>query len=215
MQKLVIFLKAPRRGTVKTRLAAALGPEAALAAYRELVERILSQLRELPPVELRFTPDDAREEIQPRLAPGWSAASQGPGDLGTRLTRAFADAFAAGAGRVVVIGSDCPEVTAADIREAWTALGSHDLVLGPAHDGGYWLVGLRRPAPELFADISWSTASVFEETLARARSQGLGVRLLRTLRDVDTPEDWEHYRASHPRAETGAAEQPSLEARLV
>ena len=193
--RLIIFVKAPRAGFVKTRLAAALGPHGALAAYRALVERVLGELSPLRDVELRFTPDDAASEISTWLRPCWRTAPQGEDDLGARMSRAFAEAFASGATRVVLIGSDCPHVTTGDIAAAAAALDDHDAVLGPAEDGGYWLVALRAPAPGLFGQIAWSTEGVLTQTLARAQSLGLRVHLLRTLPDVDTVEDWQRYLA--------------------
>src|SRR5207245_4583452 len=125
------------------------------------------QLSPLKQVQLRFTPDDAREEIERWQAAGWELQAQGEGDLGRRLRVAFDQAFLHGAGRVVIIGSDCPAVTVKDIRAAWDALERDDVVLGPARDGGYWLVGLRRAHPELFEAIEWSTGSVLDHTLLR------------------------------------------------
>lgn len=194
-EKLIVFLKAPRPGLVKTRLADVIGPQAACVAYRKLVELLLDQLRELPFVELRHSPDDATSEIAPWVAAGWSCRPQGAGDLGQRLRAAFDDAFAHGAERAAIIGSDCPYVTAEDIRAAWSALSRRDVVLGPAGDGGYWLIGLRRPQPELFHDIPWSTEQAFRETMTRIQSAGLSVHLLRTLEDVDTEADWRRFLA--------------------
>lgn len=197
--RLIVFVKAPRVGFVKTRIAEALGAEAAAAVYRTLVERVLANLAGLSEVELRFAPDDARLEIEPWLRRGWRAWPQGEGNLGARLQRAFAEAFVAGARRVVV-GSDCPDVCAEDIREAWQALATADVVLGPANDGGYWLIGLAQPQPRLFADMPWSTAGVFRQTLERARALGLRVAQLRQLADVDTAADWQAFQAGLGRA---------------
>ena len=193
--RLLIFLKAPRPGHVKTRLAAALGPERATEAYRFLVETLLHRLAELPTAELRFAPDDAAAEIRAWLHPGWTLAPQGPGDLGQRLTTAFAAAFADGAERVVIIGSDCPDVSVCDIEFAWSALHTNDVVLGPATDGGYWLIGLRHPAPELFTAMPWSTPQVFAETCARCARHRLRLQLLRELTDIDEPADWQSFTA--------------------
>ena len=187
--KLIIFLKAPRLGEVKTRLAKALGRERARDAYRQLVDTLLRNLRKLPDVELCYTPADAKDEITPWLQPGWTAVPQTTGDLGARLT----DAFNRGA---VIIGSDCPYVTAKDIREAFEALRTCDLVVGPATDGGYWLIGLRQPQPSLFTNIPWSTENVLAETLARAKTAGLKIHLLRLLADIDTAEDWETFQST-------------------
>lgn len=196
-RRLCVFLKAPRAGFVKTRLAASLGDAAALAAYRRLLDVTLNPMRELTEVELRFTPDDAAAELTEWLNPGWTMVPQGGGDLGERLLRAVTEANAHGVERVAIIGSDCPQVTAADIRLAWARLEQHDLVLGPARDGGYWLIALRAVRPELFQDIPWSTGQVLPQTLARADELGLSVSLLRELRDVDTVADWEEFLATN------------------
>jgi len=202
-QRLIIFVKAPRPGTVKTRLGAALGPKAAVQVYVELVEALVTRLASLPNVELRFAPDDAAAEIQPWRKPGWLLVPQGPGGLGRRLERAFGEAFARGARRVVVIGSDCPEVSPEDVELAWTALRRNDVVLGPARDGGYWLVALRRPQPALFRRISWSTERVLRQTLTRCQARRLKVRCLRELEDVDTEADWRAYRRCRLREHRG------------
>jgi rSAM/selenodomain-associated transferase 1 len=197
--RLVVFTRAPRPGSVKTRLAEAIGAEAACGAYRQLVEALLANLTALPGVELRFTPADASAEVNPWLRADWSAVPQSEGDLGQRLHAAFAAHFLADAQRVIIIGSDCPDVTAADIEDAWLALEGHDVVLGPALDGGYWLIGLRAASPELFADMPWSTDRVFGETMHRARERNMRVAVLHELSDVDTPADWERWtRRSHP-----------------
>jgi rSAM/selenodomain-associated transferase 1 len=211
-EQLIVFVRAPRPGTVKTRLALALGPAAACAAYRTLVDTLLRRLAGLPNLTLRFTPDDAHAEIADWLAPGWRAQAQGAGDLGARLHAAFASAFDAGARRVAAIGSDCPELTEGDVREAWRALRGHDVVVGPATDGGYWLIGLREARPELFAGVDWGTSRVLEQTLALARAHGLRVHRLRERRDVDTAEDWRAFlaRASDPLL-TAAAPAPAAD----
>jgi hypothetical protein len=194
-KKLIVFLKAPRPGEVKTRLAETLGAEAACAAYRRLLTTLLENLAALERVELCFSPSEAGREVQPWARPGWSLAEQGAGDLGERLQRAFQRAFHAGAGRVVILGSDCPEVAAADIDDAWAALSAHDVVLGPATDGGYWLIGLRAARPELFQGISWSTSEVLRQTLDRIREAGLRAHLLRELSDIDAEADWRRFLA--------------------
>jgi len=198
-ERLIIFLKAPRLGLVKTRLAKTMGVEAACMAYRQMLTTLVDNVGALSGVELRFAPDDAESEIQPWLRSGWQTRPQGEGNLGQKLCRAFSDAHSAGAKRVVIIGSDCPEVSAADIREAWTALKNHDVVVGPATDGGYWLVGLRQPQPQLFQGIRWSSETVLAETLQRAKSSQLRIELLRILADVDTEKDWREFLDSSPR----------------
>jgi len=194
-EHLIVFVKAPRPGLVKTRVAESVGADAACMVYTCLADCLFVWLRTVPEIELRFTPDDAAGEIQRWMRPGWTAVPQGPGDLGERLDRAFAEAFRRGAQCVVVIGSDCPDVRTADVRDGWQSLQTHDVVLGSATDGGYWLIGLRAPQPDLFRGIAWSSSAVLYETTARARAAGLTVHQLRELGDVDTIEDWQRYLA--------------------
>jgi rSAM/selenodomain-associated transferase 1 len=196
---LIIFLKAPRPGAVKTRLARSIGAAEACAAYRTLVEMLLDSLSSLGDVTLRFAPDEARSEISDWLRPGWQAQPQGPGDLGQRLEAAFDDAFNAGAHRVVIIGSDCPDVSVEDARAAWGALVTHEVVLGPAEDGGYWLIGLRGMHRELLQGIPWSTSQVLPQTLQRARAANLRVHLLRPRTDIDTEAEWRTFCARQSR----------------
>ena len=193
--QLIIFLKAPRVGVVKTRLGETIGAEAACAAYRQLLDQLVGCLSDQRDVVLRFAPDDALAEIEPWLRPGWRAASQGPGDLGARLQRGFAEAFAEGAQRAVVIGSDCPTVTSDDISDAVNQLETHEVVVGPARDGGYWLIALRQLQAGLFANMAWSTPAVLAETLRRADQAGLRIHRLRELSDVDTAADWFEFLA--------------------
>lgn len=195
--KLIVFLKAPRPGLVKTRLAATVGEKIACEIYRELVKTVLDNVAVFPEVELRFAPDESAAEIKPWLRPGWTMTPQGPGDLGQRLHAAFSDAFDRCHQSVTAIGSDCPEFTASDIESAQAALESADVVLGPAADGGYWLIAMKKLQPALFEGIAWSTPAVLTQTLDRAKGRGLKVSLLRTLADVDTEEDWRRFLAGH------------------
>jgi len=199
MKKLIVFVKAPRPGAVKTRLAKAIGGPAAAAAYRQLVETLLNQLQGLGGVEVCFSPDDAAGEVQHWLKEGWSSSPQGDGNLGQRLQSAFRRAFQAGAKHVAIIGSDCPAVKVEDIREAWGGLQTHDVVLGPATDGGYWLIGLRQLQPNLFRGVQWSTENVFAATIQRVRHAGLSLHLLRELVDVDTNREWRAFLAAQNR----------------
>ncbi|HVY70142.1 MAG TPA: TIGR04282 family arsenosugar biosynthesis glycosyltransferase [Verrucomicrobiae bacterium] len=191
--RLVVFVKAPRTGKVKTRLAATIGDQAACNAYRVLALASLRQLQAFTNGELRFSPDEARGEIEPWRPAGWLARPQGDGDLGGRLARAFDEHFASGAARVVIVGTDCPYLTPADIHSAWLALETHDLVLGPARDGGYWLIGLKQSHTLLLRDISWSTADVLNQTLQQAAKLNLRAQLLRELEDVDDESGWRAF----------------------
>jgi rSAM/selenodomain-associated transferase 1 len=205
---LIVFVKAPRPGAVKTRLASRLGEGRAAALYRALAEE---QVRRTAPradeYERRFffDPPEARAELADWLGPQ-AYVSQGEGDLGARLVAAFAEVFARGARRAAVIGTDVPWMSRDDVLEALESLDHADLAIDPATDGGYYLLALRRAEPELFRDIPWSTSGVLEATLARAAARGLGVNVLRTLGDVDTLDD---LRASWTRV------RPLLDATLA
>lgn len=187
---LLIFLKAPRAGEVKTRLAASLGKARALRAYRQLVAHTLAAVPPDWSVEIHYAPRGARADMRRWLGARWRLRVQSSGDLGVRLTRAFAGAFARGARRVIAIGGDCPTLDAATLERAAQTLRARDVVLGPACDGGYYLIGLRRAAPELFVEIPWSTADVFPTTLRRARAARLSLMRLEEREDVDDLASW-------------------------
>jgi rSAM/selenodomain-associated transferase 1 len=211
---LVVFVKEPNPGAVKTRLAASIGPADAAALYRVLVETVLDATTPGRGEYERlvfFDPPEAGERMRSWL-PSGRLRRQGRGDLGARMADAFARAFARGASRVVLVGSDAPGLARGDVRDAFSALGAHDAVLGPSEDGGYYLVGLKAPRPALFEGMAWSTPSVRERTLERAASAGLSVALLRPLRDVDTLVD---LRAEWERLVAPLARRPELRQRLA
>gem|GEM_PF-51720 len=186
----LVFAKAPRPGEVKTRLAADLGPEEAARIYRQMGRQVVDQLRD-GPFRLRVchTPADAEAEMRAWLGEeGLEYRPQSSGDLGRRMDRASQEALRE-TGRVCIVGTDAPDVDAPLVRDALAHLEDHDVVFGPARDGGYYLVALRRPAPTLFQGIPWSTDRVLEESLAAAARSNLSVSTLPMLSDVDRVED--------------------------
>ena len=189
--RLLVFVKAPRPGAVKTRLAAVLGDDGAARLYRVLADE---EIRRTAPRAgeydrtFLFTPPDARLEIE-RWLPGEALEAQAGEDLGDRMSRAFASAFAAGARRVAIIGTDVPSCGREHVADAFRSLDDHDVVLGPTHDGGYYLIALDRPRPALFQSIPWSTPSVLPATAERAGVLGLTLRMLDPLHDIDTVQD--------------------------
>lgn len=190
---MLVFVRAPERGRVKTRLAAAIGDDAALRVYRRLAEHALRETAALADegvqVRVHHTPADAGPVVRAWLGEGPAYLPQAAGDLGARMEDAFARAFAGGAERVVIVGSDLPELSADLLRRAFDALDAHPAVLGPARDGGYYLMGLTRPVPGLFDGIAWSTPQVLAATLERFRAAGIVPAMLETLADVDEAED--------------------------
>ena len=196
--RLAILAKLPRPGFTKTRLIPHLGPEQAAIIQHRLTTHTLRQAAATPhQVHLaappHTTPDEAISEARHLYGP-WRAYKEQPqGDLGQRIKAAFRDAFDQGADRALVIGSDCPELTHADLQQASHALDHAPAVIGPAKDGGYWLMGITRESSHnldmLFRDIPWSTSAVFQKTHQRLTEANLHPATLRTLSDVDQPED--------------------------
>jgi rSAM/selenodomain-associated transferase 1 len=186
--------KYPEPGQVKTRLAATLGPQRACALYRAFVLDLAERLRPLPlEVTWAYWPPTAPFST---LVPGARCRPQEGADLGERMERVMSAALAGGPIPVVVIGADAPHVRLTILTAAVESLRTGaDLVLGPAADGGYYLIGLRAPKPELFADVAWSTPTVLAETLGRARRLGLRTRVLPETFDIDSPDDLERLSA--------------------
>lgn len=190
---LLVFAKAPRPGAVKTRLAAAVGPDAAAEAYRRMGRMIAVQLADAPAeMTVCFDPPGTEAEMRRWLDPlPRRYLPQGHGDLGERMARLVRRALTGPdrADRAVVVGTDAPTVDGAVATRALNALDSADIVLGPSTDGGYYLIGLNAPCPDLFRSIPWSTSSVLAATAARAREQGLDVTYLEMQADIDTLAD--------------------------
>jgi rSAM/selenodomain-associated transferase 1 len=195
LNELLVFAKAPRAGSVKTRLAETIGAEQACRAYRRLLSEVISRVTPIRNVTLCYSPADATDELRHFVPAHWTFRAQQGRDLGERLQNALALSFASGAKRVVVIGSDCPEICTGDIEKAWSELHVNDVVFGPATDGGYWLIGLNKVYPELFEDVAWGSASVLEQSVTRAKMLGLKIAMLRPLCDVDTEADWNAFLA--------------------
>lgn len=188
---LIIFARAPAPGRVKTRLASVLGDEATLALYRAFLADLGRRLGHDPRWQTRWVIEPTGEPFPDEIAEGLPVMEQRGGDLGERMRGAFVDALADGHEAVVLIGSDVPELAPERIAEAFAALErGRDLVLGPAFDGGYVLIGARR-VPEVFDGIRWGTSEVLAATIVRAEHLGLTVELLPASHDVDRIEDVE------------------------
>ena len=194
--RIVIFAKAPVRGKVKTRLVPALGVAgAALLAQRMLADTVDRALAAgLANTELCASPHPEDPQWAGHLPAGVRLANQGEGDLGRRLAAAATRVIDAGE-RVLLIGTDCPELDSTRLRGAAAQLDRHDAVILPAHDGGYVLLGLARTDPSLFADIAWSTSTVAETTIARIRTLGWSLYIGDTLSDIDEPADLDRVQA--------------------
>ncbi len=191
-----IFIKNPQKGRVKTRLAASVGDEQALLIYKEL----LNYTRKI------VTHSSAAKEVWYSefvdLEDNWNARVfkkklQEGIDLGARMKNAFRDSYKNKKPEsVVLIGSDCAELTEGIISRAFESLRGSDLVFGPAKDGGYYLVGMSKYIPEIFDEIAWSTERVLNQTLLKVKLLNHSFVLLPELNDVDTIEDWEKVKST-------------------
>jgi uncharacterized protein len=189
---LIIFGRYPIPGKTKTRLIPTLGPAGAAELQRRLTEKTLETAKAFAfPLRIDVGvcfEGGSDQKMRRWLGSGVSFSPQVKGDLGVRMSSAFFDAFRGGARRVVLLGTDIPELKANNLRHAFDALAENDLVIGPSTDGGYWLIGLNRPAP-LFEGINWGTGAVLGQTLSLADEQGLRAKELDVLTDIDTAED--------------------------
>jgi len=190
--QLVIMAKAPVAGTVKTRLAKSIGSGEATSFYRAMTASAVRRLTTTRRWKswLAVTPD--RSAAEPYWPEGIDIVSQGKGNLGDRMGRLF-DVLPPGP--VVIIGTDIPDIEPADVAGAFKALGGNDAVLGPAPDGGYWLIGLKRTPRVLkpFDNVRWSSRHALQDTLANL--EGRRVALLRELNDIDTAQEYGAWRA--------------------
>jgi rSAM/selenodomain-associated transferase 1 len=195
-ETLLIMARRPQAGAVKTRLSPPLSPQQAAELYAACLADTLALAESFPAVGrvIAVHPPEAQAEFA-RLAPDWVRLAQHGAGLGERMRHALAAVFAAGAQRVALIGSDTPHLPAGALAAAFAALREGaDMALGPAEDGGYYLIGLRQPHPELF-EIEMGTPQVGAQTRARAAQQGLRVAQLPVNFDLDTAADLERLRA--------------------
>jgi rSAM/selenodomain-associated transferase 1 len=217
LQSLAIFARAPRPGEVKSRLARVLGTQAAVECYSALLRDTLELAVSLPDwtTVVAYTPDDAFAPAPSSLANFWNGPRlpQKGADLGERMSHCLQTLHAAGAARVVIIGSDCPDLETGNLVRAFALLENRALVFGPAHDGGFYLIGAAAEystrLSQLFEGVVWSAASTLQAVLENARKLELRYALLPVQRDVDTPDDLcdltarlqiEHSRAPHTAA---------------
>lgn len=198
-QHLIVYAKRPLPGYAKTRLAAGIGAEEAAGVYARLLYGYLLDLLHADLEETRIELAVAAPEDAPFFAaafPELLVRTQVAGDLGARIAASFAQAFAAGAEYVVLTGSDIPSLDSSIVRAAFAMLENGPAVIGPSHDGGYYLLGLRAPGAPVFEGIAWSTSAVLAQTEALIRTAGLTLAYLPALADLDTVEDYRAWRAA-------------------
>ena len=184
--KAILVYRSPIEGKVKRRLASSIGDAAALELYRWMGERQLGVIPSSWSVEVRFTPDGAANLMEDWLGAGPRYVAQGSGDLGLRMWRAAKSTFAmGGCQKIIFLGADCLALDERILIKADRTLDKKDYVVGPAADGGYYLLGMRRCESIVFQGIHWGSSSVLEETIERIQSLGASYECLETLRDVD------------------------------
>jgi uncharacterized protein len=192
-QHLIIFTRYPEPGTTKTRLIPVLGEVGAANLQKQMTQQTISQVKELQKIarvslEVRFTGGNLKK-MHNWLGNDLLCVSQGEGDLGTRIERSLVNAFNQNAEQVIIIGTDCPDLNSQILTTAFQQLEVFNLVLGPALDGGYYLIGLQQPIGELFTNIHWGTAQVLAQTVEIAQNLHLSIGYLQPLADIDRPED--------------------------
>lgn len=201
---LLFFIKYPEKGGVKSRLAAEIGEERALLLYKDFVLQMLSAVKKGSFVFfICFYPENALDDFKKWLGGDYEYLRQKGENLGERMKNGFIDAFNLRFKRVALIGSDIPDLPVEVIEEAFRSLHKNDVVIGPAFDGGYYLIGFKDQAfsPEVFEGIDWGTKDVFAETIEKLKRFRRAVHTLPYYRDIDTAEDLKHLKGK-PRCKT-------------
>lgn len=199
---LIIFSRYPEPGKTKTRMIPLLGAIKAAELQQKMTEHTVSNVQQFSSncdikIEVHFTGGSQQLMIE-WLGKNLDYIPQTSGDLGQKMNSSFERAFNLGNQHVVIIGIDCPDINQAILNKAFTSLKEHDLVLGVAEDGGYYLIGLNQAVPQLFHNINWGTEQVLKQTINIAQKLKLNVYYLPTLSDVDRPEDlaiWHKYQS--------------------
>lgn len=198
---LVVVAKAPKPKRVKTRLSPKLDPEEATRLYRCFIQDRIKEISRLSGIDLAisYTPADSQEFFTRFKSNGFHLFPQKGKDLGERLHNIFADKLQQGYKAVTIVDSDTPDLPRSIIQQSfhYLDLDGVDAVFGPCHDGGYYLVGMCRPYPELFQEIAWSTETVLQDTLEKAQKSGIRATLLKRWNDLDTFEDLLEYYHKH------------------
>lgn len=186
---IIIFVRNPELGKVKTRLAATVGKEKALAIYKELLQHTCSTVKSIKADKFVFY-HEALTDNDIWSEPGFIKKVQQNVELGEKMKAAFQEVFSAGYKNILIIGSDCLQLNLKIIEDAFIMLKEKDTVVGPAKDGGYYLLGMNSMQNFIFENKEWSTSSVFSDTIYDIEQHQLSVGLLPQLLDVDTEEDW-------------------------
>jgi uncharacterized protein len=214
--RLGVFVRSPVAGEVKTRLSPALDAAHARDLYAGFLADLAARLRGSKYRPTFFLAGPRTPELEVLLDPTWPVVAQPDGTLRDRLTAAFGELLRTPGDRAVIIGSDSPDLPLPFLKRAFQLLKHREVVLGPAFDGGYYLVGLRRNAPAIFRDIHWGSSTVLEETLERIAREGLTLSLLPPWYDVDDPASLRFFATfNRARGMAGAERLPHSERALA
>jgi rSAM/selenodomain-associated transferase 1 len=189
---LLFFVKYPEKGRVKSRLSASIGDDSAVNLYKQLATQMFSNIkRGTFPFCISFYPENAEKAMKEWFGSDFLYLPQNGKDLGERMKNGFIEAFKMGSKRVVLIGSDIPDLPLEFIEEAFKSLEEKDVVIGPAYDGGYYLIGFKEKtfSPQVFEEMDWGTKTVFDETMKVLKQLRKRVHTLPYRRDIDTVED--------------------------
>ncbi|TXD79785.1 TIGR04282 family arsenosugar biosynthesis glycosyltransferase [Algoriphagus ratkowskyi] len=190
---IVIFQKNSVLGKVKTRLAATIGDERAFNAYQQLVNYTHKIVSQSPAEKILFFSNYLEDDLT-QYPSDYRFELQSGEELGEKMCNSFAQLFEEKFDRLIIIGTDCAEITPELISEAFEALNDQEVVIGPAHDGGYYLLGMRKFVPGLFSNIPWSTDRVTALTKDYLKANGITFAILPVLSDVDIEEDWDNFK---------------------
>jgi len=199
-ETILVFLRAPENGRVKTRLARDIGYEKALDLYKNFVQKTLLAV-EKSGVDHRicFFPAERQAMVEDWLGQNHTYMHQAGKDLGHRMDNALSRVFSQGAQKAVLVGTDIPDISAHHLLTALDLLNKNDVVIGPSLDGGYWLIGFQRDGycPDLFQQIDWGAETVFSATIEKCQANGLSTGILPVLRDIDTLEDLQFFQENN------------------
>ncbi len=189
---IIIFVKLPYKGNVKNRLASAIGDDAAVSLYKAFVYDLLENIK-ITDCDIRifYYPSESINKIERWLGKNFNYKPQIGNDLGERMKNAFIESFSEGFEKVIIIGSDMPDLPLSIIEEAFTSLNQNNAVIGPSFDGGYYLIGFRKNffIPEIFQNIQWGSEGVFQKSIEMLQNKGISRHFLPKRRDIDTLED--------------------------
>ncbi|HAA78362.1 TPA: hypothetical protein DCE37_24960 [Candidatus Latescibacteria bacterium] len=207
MTDVIVYLKAPVAGQVKTRLQSRYTPEQAADLYRAFIRDTFATTQKIDADRFSAHYDGQGDVVDDLVPNGWNVVAQAQGDLGSRMLHSLRHAIGSGASRVILIGTDIPSLPAAHLSAALSRLEQADVVLGPTSDGGFYLIGTRVELPDILGEVEWSSPHTFEQTAGAIQTARHTLSLIPPWSDIDTPTDLDLILQDHkaPLTHTRAA----------